>query len=300
MVAPTIGATTAGWRGDPGQRDLWAAERRARSATSAARRRRSPDRSSLVQVRPNSSVSLRAVVAVPRPGQAAAGQRAPRDDADALVDAQRQHLPLLLAVEQVVVVLHGDEPGPAVALGDVLRLGELPGPHRRGARGSAPCPPAPRRAAPPSSPRSASSGPTGGSGRGRRSRCRAGAGCGRSRSGSPCGTGRHRWALAHPAVHLGGDDDLVALGVSSASARPVISSLVPSEYTLAVSKKLMPASIAWRKNGAAGVLVERPRVRCRGRARRSSCTRGRSATRRDRWNRASRSASAHHVGPPGR
>ena len=36
---------------------------------------------------------------------------------------------------------------------------------------------------------------------------------------------------------------------SSARARPVISSLVPSEYTFAVSKKLIPASIAWRKNG---------------------------------------------------
>ena len=42
----------------------------------------------------------------PRPREAAAGQRAPRDHADALVGAERQHLPLLLAVEQVVVVLH--------------------------------------------------------------------------------------------------------------------------------------------------------------------------------------------------
>ena len=44
-----------------------------------------------------------------------------------------QHLPLLLAVEQVVVVLHGDEAGPAVQVGDVLGLGELPGVHRGGA-----------------------------------------------------------------------------------------------------------------------------------------------------------------------
>ena len=28
----------------------------------------------------------------------------------------------------------------------------------------------------------------------------------------------------------------------------MISSLVPSEYTFAVSKKLIPASMAWRKN----------------------------------------------------
>ena len=44
--------------------------------------------------------------------RAAARQRAPRDHADALVDALRDHLPLLLAVDEVVVVLHRDEPGP--------------------------------------------------------------------------------------------------------------------------------------------------------------------------------------------
>ena len=35
------------------------------------------------------------------------------------------------------------------------------------------------------------------------------------------------------------------------SARPVISSLTPIEYMSAVSKKLIPASIARRKNGCA-------------------------------------------------
>jgi hypothetical protein len=35
------------------------------------------------------------------------------------------------------------------------------------------------------------------------------------------------------------------------SARPVTSSLTPSEYMSAVSKKLMPASIARVKNGCA-------------------------------------------------
>ncbi len=49
---------------------------------------------------------------------------------------------------------------------------------------------------------------------------------------------------------------LVAMTTSSrgtieSSAGPVISSDVPSEYTLAVSKKLMPASSAWRKYGSA-------------------------------------------------
>src|SRR6476661_5319287 len=37
--------------------------------------------------------------------------------------------------------------------------------------------------------------------------------------------------------------------VKSARARPMISSLEPLEYTLAVSKKLMPASTAWRISG---------------------------------------------------
>jgi hypothetical protein len=35
----------------------------------------------------------------------------------------------------------------------------------------------------------------------------------------------------------------------STSARPTISSLLPAEYTLAVSKKLIPASSACRMNG---------------------------------------------------
>jgi len=68
---------------------------------------------------------------VPVAGEPAAGERAPRDDADALVAAQRQHLPLLLAVQEVVVVLHGDEAVPAVGVGREQRLRELPRPHRR-------------------------------------------------------------------------------------------------------------------------------------------------------------------------
>ena len=42
-------------------------------------------------------------------GEQPARERAPREDRDALVDALRDHLPLLLAVDQVVVVLHRDE-----------------------------------------------------------------------------------------------------------------------------------------------------------------------------------------------
>ena len=46
-------------------------------------------------------------------GEEAAGQRAPGDDADALVAAEREHLALFLAIDEVVVVLHRDEAGPA-------------------------------------------------------------------------------------------------------------------------------------------------------------------------------------------
>src|SRR3954447_5843313 len=58
-------------------------------------------------------------------GKEAAGERAPGQHGDPLIDALRDHLPLLLAVDEVVVVLHGHE-----ARGrDGLRLGELPGEH---------------------------------------------------------------------------------------------------------------------------------------------------------------------------
>ena len=61
-----------------------------------------------------------------------ARQRAPRDDANALVGAQGQHLTFLFTVQQVVVVLHADETRPAIGVGHMLGGGELPCPHRRG------------------------------------------------------------------------------------------------------------------------------------------------------------------------
>src|ERR1039458_2744698 len=60
-------------------------------------------------------------------------ERTPRDHADPLLDALRDHLPLLLAVDEVVMVLHRDETSPAAQLGDMLGLGELPGEHAAGA-----------------------------------------------------------------------------------------------------------------------------------------------------------------------
>src|ERR1700746_261428 len=68
---------------------------------------------------------------VPGPGQPPASQRAPWDDADALVRAERQHLALLLPVQQVVVVLHAGGTGPPVPLRRIKRLGKLPCVHGR-------------------------------------------------------------------------------------------------------------------------------------------------------------------------
>ena len=50
--------------------------------------------------------------------------------ADAHVGAHRHQLGLVLAAQQVVLVLHRDEPRPAAEVGGVLELGELPRVHR--------------------------------------------------------------------------------------------------------------------------------------------------------------------------
>ena len=63
---------------------------------------------------------------VPVAAQLAARLWARWNDADTFRRAQRQHLPLLLAIEQVDEVLHADETGPAVAFGDAEGAGELP------------------------------------------------------------------------------------------------------------------------------------------------------------------------------
>jgi hypothetical protein len=65
----------------------------------------------------------------------------------------------------------------------------------------------------------------------------------------------------HPHKDLGRQDDLVARA-KSLSACPVISSLRPDEYTLAVSKKLIPASSACRtmsRQAASSSVHGRPR-----------------------------------------
>ena len=61
--------------------------------------------------------------------QVAPAQGSPRNQANTSVVAESVHLTLLLAVEQVVVILHADELGPAVLLGAELHAGKLRGPH---------------------------------------------------------------------------------------------------------------------------------------------------------------------------
>ena len=68
----------------------------------------------------------------PIAGEITAGERAPRNQRNTLVYAQRIHLALFFSVDQVVVVLHGDKPMPAILFGRIERLGELPGGHAAG------------------------------------------------------------------------------------------------------------------------------------------------------------------------
>ena len=55
------------------------------------------------------------------------------DQADTRLGAELVHLSLLLAVQQVVVVLHRHELRPSVLLGHKLHRGELVSPHAAGA-----------------------------------------------------------------------------------------------------------------------------------------------------------------------
>src|SRR5712672_1545729 len=61
-------------------------------------------------------------------------KRTPRNQPDALIDAQWIHLALFLAINEIVMILHRDEPMPAVFLGRVQRFGKLPRRHAAGAQ----------------------------------------------------------------------------------------------------------------------------------------------------------------------
>lgn len=61
----------------------------------------------------------------PGAGEDASGHGGPGDEADAGVDAVRDHFAFFFAGDQVVVVLHADEAVPAVAFGDVLEGDEF-------------------------------------------------------------------------------------------------------------------------------------------------------------------------------
>src|SRR5215216_3376286 len=70
-------------------------------------------------------------VFAPSPGEPALRKGAVRNASYSLVTEQAEHLPLFLALHQVVLVLHRHKPGPTVQVSGVLHLGELPSPHGR-------------------------------------------------------------------------------------------------------------------------------------------------------------------------
>ncbi len=187
--------------------------------------------------------------ACPIAGQKAAGERAPGNHADAFVPAEREHLALFLAVDEVVVILHGDEPRPAVQVGEIERPARTATRTCWRRRCTAPCRSARRRGAPGASLRWASRDPSDESGRGRRSRSAAASATDRSTlmmcfRDSPRSFGSS----------LIGLNTLVAITTlsrcaKSRNARPSTSSLAPSEYMSAVSKKLMPCSSDRLMNG---------------------------------------------------
>src|ERR1039458_4885889 len=71
--------------------------------------------------------------ALPGTSEATARQRAPGNDADTLGLAKGDHLALLFAIKQVVMILHGNETRPAVKAGEIESFRELPCVHGRGA-----------------------------------------------------------------------------------------------------------------------------------------------------------------------
>ena len=245
LEAPTIGAVTPGCRRTQASATWIGSTPFAAPPRARDRRRRSRRRCNTGRGRSRSCCSRRVASLRPRlpvAGEEAARQRAPRDHADALLAAERHHLALFLAIDQVVVVLHRDEPRPAVLLAAWTASSRTARRTCSTRRCSAPCPPSRRRAAPRASPRSACRDRSGGSGRGRRSPCRAAAARRRSRRqmclrDSPRSFGvfrrpdRRPWSRPRPRRAC----------ANSFSARPTTSSLTPSEYMSAVSKKLMPA-----------------------------------------------------------
>ena len=129
---PTMGAVTTGFFATQA-RATWARETCRSRATSATRSTMTRSARFVVQALTEGVGFGPVGLHVPVPGQLPARQRAPRQDADGLIGTQRVHLALLLAIDEVVVVLHRDETGPTVLALQVERLAELPCVHGGGA-----------------------------------------------------------------------------------------------------------------------------------------------------------------------
>ena len=178
-----------------------------------------------------------------------AGQRAPRDDADSVVAASRQHFELDRADEQVVVTLFADQPERAASHGPLVGLGDVPAGEVAAADvddlallyEQSPSPARSRPTARPCRRDASDRGRCGRSANVEGSR-RMPHGCAvrtvAHRSANPTSTRTPWW----PARPFRADRHRVA------NQRPMISSVVPAPllppYRLAVSKKLMPSSIA--------------------------------------------------------
>src|SRR5580704_8059663 len=70
---------------------------------------------------------------LPWTGEAASRERAPGNDADPFGLAEPHHFALFFTIEQIVMILHRNETGPSVEIGQIKRFGELPCEHGRGA-----------------------------------------------------------------------------------------------------------------------------------------------------------------------
>src|SRR6266853_1849050 len=68
---------------------------------------------------------------LPRARQTSTRERTPRKYTNTLGLAERHHLSFFFAIQQVVIILHGNESRPSVAIRKIQRLRELPRVHGR-------------------------------------------------------------------------------------------------------------------------------------------------------------------------
>ena len=239
-LTPGIGTMSSPWASSQA-RAIWARLTPCRSATARIA-------STIFEVRAEILVRIARIVVPPvvggeigaaadLAGEEAAAERAVGDEADAELAADGEDVVLHVAFpERIFGLQRGDRMdggGAADRLGRRLRRGRCGGP----------CPPSPARPCRRSSPRSARWDRRGAGRRGRSCRCRAAAASLRRRGGHLPGCRRCRPAGC-PSQRIA---NLVAMTRPSRLpliASPTSSSLAKGPYISAVSKKVMPRSMA--------------------------------------------------------